>query len=276
MKLLRSLGIVVIVVVTGIVGFGSDIFEKSDLDTSITIVRTPTDGGIREDFPAKFRNRFEKWKAELLSTEFGREQWDKYTNNKQFILTIVIKDDLGKGAGTGSLLWDDLGHFVGATISLGGQLDTGFPNPIYYPVLNSLSSEKAAFLVNGNILAATKIAHEIGHLNQAADANMDVLQLQNKLIPVYNSILLGNGRRTNDQKLVELQHQMGGTPVEIWESREYWSEVNAMLFLKQRISNEEFYCSVFNRIKNNLESYARKYERRFDDRPEFSNSPCWK
>jgi hypothetical protein len=212
----------------------------------------------------------------LLSTAFGREQWDKYANNKQFILTIVIKDDNGKGAGTGNLLWDDQGRFVGATISLGGQLDTGYPNPIYYPVLNSLSSEKTSFLINGNILAATKIAHEIGHLNQAANANVNVLQLQNKLIPVYNSILLGNGRRASDQKLVELQRQMGGTPVEIWESREYWSEVNAMLFLEARISNENFYCSVFNRIRNNLESYARNYERRFDERPEFSNSPCWK
>jgi hypothetical protein len=246
---------------------------RNDADT---VVKTPTDGGIREDFPAKYKNRFERWKAELLSTEFGREQWEKYANNKQFVLTIVIKGDSGKGAGTGDLLWDDGGRFVGATITLGAQLDTGFPNPIYYPVLNSLSSEKASFLINGNILAATKIAHEIGHLNQAANANVNVLQLQNKLIPVYNSILLGSGRRTDDAKLDDLKRQMGGTPVEIWESREYWSEVNAMLFLKERISNEDFYCSVFNRIRNNLESYARDYERRFDERPEFSNSPCWK
>ena len=96
------------------------------------------------------------------------------------------------------------------------------------------------------------MAHEIGHVNQAAKANMKILLLQNKLMPEYNSIFLKNGRKTNDKKLLDLEQQMGGTPVEIWESREYWSEVNAMLFLKERISKEEFYCYVFNRIKSNL------------------------
>ena len=272
MKLNRVLHLFLFVCGISFAAYASESFEALTPDTPLTIIKTPTDGGIREDFPAKYKARFERWKAELNSTEFGREQWNKYANNKQFILTIVINGGNGKGAGTGNLLWDDHGNFVGATISLGADLDSGYPNPIYYPVLNSLST----YLINGNILAATKIAHEIGHLNQAADANIDLLLLQNKLIPVYNSILLKNGRRTNDKLLVDIEHQMGGTPVEIWESREYWSEVNAMLFLKERISKEEFYCMVFNRIKNNLENYARDYESRFGDRPEFSSSPCWK
>ena len=251
-------------------------FDPAHFDTSVTIIKTPTDGGIREDFPEKYRARFERWKAELRSTEFGREQWDKYTTNKQFILTISISGKNEKGAGTGKMLWDDQGNFVGATISLGGNLDEGYPNPIYYPVLNSLSSERARHAIPGNILAATKIAHELGHLNQASTAKVEFIQLQNKLIPIYNSILLNNGQRANDEKLVDLRQQMGGTPVEIWESREYWSEVNAMLFLKERISKEEFYCLVFNKIRNNLESYAPNYEQRFDAAPEFKSSPCWK
>ena len=112
--------------------------------------------------------------------------------------------------------------------------------------------------------------------HSAANANMKFLQLQNKLMPEYVSIFLKNGLNTNDRKLVELGRQMGGTPVEIWESREYWSEVNAMLFLDDRINKEDFYCHVFNKIRRNLETYARDYEPRFGQHPEFADSPCWK
>ena len=105
---------------------------------------------------------------------------------------------------------------------------------------------------------------------------MKFLQLQNSLMPVYNSIFLKNGLNTKDTKLVDLASQMGGTPVEIWESREYWSEVNAMLFLDARINKEAFYCHVFNKIKRNIENYARDYETFFDQHPEFAKSTCWK
>ena len=49
-----------------------------------------------------------------------------------------------------------------------------------------------------------------------------------------------------------------------------------MLFLKERISKEEFYCYVFNKIRRNLETYAREYEKRFGQSPEFAGSACWK
>ncbi len=242
----------------------------------VSIITTPTDGGIREAVSGKYKDRFAKWKAELRSTEFGRQQWDSYADNKNFILTFTVSGDRGKGAGTDKFLWDKEGNFVGATITLGSELDEGYPNPIYYPVLNSLSSDATSYSINKRILAATKMSHEIGHVNQAASANMEVLQMQNRLMPVYISIFLKNGLDTNDKKLVDLAQQMGGTPVEIWESREYWSEVNAMLYLKERISNEDFYCYVFNKIKRNLTAYARDYEQRFGERIEFSSSPCWK
>lgn len=253
-----------------------DFYSDHRNDLSVTIVPTPTDGGISEEIPARFRERYDKWKAELLSTDHGREQWEKYANKKDFILTITVAGDRKKGAGTDKFLWDGEGRFVGATITLGANIDEGYPNPIYYPVLNSLASESSTYSISGRILAATKISHEIGHVNQAATANMKAVQLQNRLMPEYVSIFLKNGLNTRDEKLVELATQMGGTPVEIWESREYWSEVNAMLYLGDRISKEDFYCHVFNKIRRNLETYATKYESRFGQHPEFSDSPCWK
>ncbi len=251
-------------------------FESTDGVKRISIVKRPTDGGIKEVIPNKYKDRFAKWKTELQSTEFGREQWDRYANNKNFILTIVVAGDRGKGAGTDDFLWDEDGNFVGATMTFGNDLDKGFPDPIYYPVLNSLSSDATTYTISGKILAATKISHELGHVNQAAKANMSVLQTQNKLMPQYISIFLNNGLNTKDEKLLDLATRMGGTPVEIWESREYWSEVNAMLFLNERIGNEEFYCFVFNKIKRNIETYAKDYEQRFEQLPEFSSSPCLK
>lgn len=52
--------------------------------------------------------------------------------------------------------------------------------------------------------------------------------------------------------------------MEIWESREYWSEVTAMEFLGERIKNEPFFCHVFSRIRNNVQMYAREYISRFE------------
>jgi len=255
---------------------GTETFEEHTDLTSISIVKTPTDGGIREDVPDKYRTRFERWKTELLSTEFGRQQWEAYANNKNFILTIKVVGSRRNDAGTDKFQWDDDGNFVGATITIGSEIDNGFPPPIYYPVLNSLSSDASAYSINGNILAATKLSHEIGHVNQTAAANVKFLQLQNKLVPTYISIFLKNGLNTHDKKLVELADQMGGTPTEIWESREYWSEVNAMQFLNDRLSKEEIYCRVFEKIKRNVREYAGGYEERFDKFPEFADTRCGK
>src|SRR5688572_20837295 len=67
---------------------------------TVQVVAPPTDGGIREDIPKKYRDRYERWKAELLLTEFGRLQWDAYAANKSFVLTIKVSDDKERGAGT--------------------------------------------------------------------------------------------------------------------------------------------------------------------------------
>jgi hypothetical protein len=251
-------------------------FEERGVDIAGSVIKTPTNGGIRIEMPDKYKDKFEAWKAELLSTDFGRQQWEQYANNKEFVLTIAVSNKKDRGAGTDKYLWDDSGKFVGATITLGDDIEKGYPDPIYYPVMNSLSAEDTTYSISGRILAATKLSHEIGHVNQTANANRVLLMLQNKLMPEYTSIFLNNGRDPKDKKLVDLAKQMGGTPIEIWESREYWSEINAMLFLKERISSEKFYCFVFNKIKHNIEEYAKSYEHRFDQYSEFSNSPCWK
>lgn len=276
MKIFRPFSPLLLVFICSTVALGGQFRCFSDDVSKPIIVKTPTDGGIREDIPDKFKERFAKWKEELLATEFGRQQWESYANNKGFILTLTMSGKRGQGAGTDQYLWDESGNFVGATITLGAKLDKGYPDPIYYPVMNSLSPNDKFSSVSGTLLAATKIVHEIGHVNQTAKTNRETLQLQNKLMPEYIAIFLKNGRNTRDQELVELAEKMGGTPVEIWENREYWSEVNAMSYLKERISKENYYCYVFNRIKNNIETYAKDYEERFGEVTELSDTSCKK
>ena len=276
MKIFRPFSPLLLVFICCAAVYGGQFRCFTDDSPKGIIVKTPTDGGIRENIPGKFKERFAKWKEELLATEFGRRQWEDYANNKGFILTVTMAGNRGQGAGTDQYLWDEAGNFVGATITLGAKLDKGYPDPIYYPVMNSLSPNEKFYSISGTLLAATKIVHEIGHVNQTAKANRETLQLQNKLMPEYISIFLKNGRNTRDKELVELAEKMGGTPVEIWENREYWSEVTAMTYLKERISKENYYCYVFTRIKSNIETYAKDYEDRFDKVSELSDASCKK
>lgn len=274
MKIFRPFSPLVLVFIFCAAVYGEPFRCYNGGDMKPIIVKTPTDGGIREDISDKYKARFAKWKEEMLSTAFGREQWEFYAGNKNFILTITMSDKRGQGAGTDKYLWDESGNFVGATITLGTKIDKGYPDPIYYPVMNSLSPNENIYTTSGNLLAATKIIHEVGHVNQTAKANRETLATQNKLMPQYISIFLKNGRNTRDQELVELADKMGGTPVEIWENREYWSEVTAMSYLKERISKENFYCHVFNKIQYNIEQYAKDYEERFSEVAELPVASC--
>src|ERR1044072_2465987 len=122
-------------------------------------------GGIKEEIPDKYRDRYEEWKREFLSTEVGRKQWAAYARNTRFTLTINVSRDNEHGAMTGRYKWNDSGELTSVTITLGSELDEGYPNPVYYPVMNSLGWEGAEYLVSGSMLAATKIAHEFGHVN---------------------------------------------------------------------------------------------------------------
>ncbi len=224
----------------------------------------PRSVGLVESVPTKYRERYQTWKNDLLSTEAGRSQWESYASNPHFTLTVVISDDDRHGAGTGGYKWDDSGQLVAATITLGSRIDEGYPNPIYYPVMYSLSPLSESYPVEGNVLAAAKIAHELGHVKQAASTSGDLYRLQNQLMPVYNKTLLTNGRDIRDKRLTELAGRMGGTPVQIWENREYWGEVNAMLYLRERFKNEEQHRALCTRVRRTVEMYAPDYVERFE------------
>jgi YD repeat-containing protein len=219
--------------------------------------------GIKEDIPAKYATRYQNWKTEFLSTEAGRTQWDSYQKNPHFTLIITVSRENAEGATTGKYRWNDAGQLVEATITLGTRLDAGYPNPIYFPVMNSLVPTESSDRIDGTTLAATKLAHEFGHVNRTSKVDATMYQLQSQLIPQYNKIFLTNGRNANDPRLLDLVQKIGGTPVEIWEDREYWGEANAMVYLRDRFTQEDMRCSLFNRIRHSVDLYAKNYEPRF-------------
>jgi len=247
--------------------------EYHGTDTETYVTPTSDEGGIKEVIPAKYTERYLAWKKDFLSTEAGREQWDIYAKNPEFTLTITVARDNAEGAATGKYRWDSSGKLVAATITLGSRLDNGYPNPIYFPVMNSLMSTESYVPISGNTLAATKIAHEFGHVIRTSQVDAHLYQLQSQLIPQYNKIFLANGRKAGDPKLVDLAEQMGGTPVMIWEDREYWGETNAMLYLRDRITGDDMRCSLFSRIRHSVDLYAKQYEQRFFDIAHASPAP---
>jgi hypothetical protein len=219
--------------------------------------------GIKEEVPSKYLTRYGEWKKEFLSTEAGRNQWASYQSNPNFTLTLAVSRDNAEGATTGDYKWNSSGQLVAATITLGVRLDDGYPNPIYFPVMNSLVPTESSNRIDGNTLAATKLAHEFGHVNRTVKVDPLLYQLQSQLIPQYNKIFLSNGRNAKDPQLIELAQRLGGTPVEIWEDREYWGEANAMLYLRDRFADDGLRCMIFNRIRHSVDLYAKSYERRF-------------
>jgi hypothetical protein len=222
-------------------------------------------GGLREVVDNKYKKRYEEWKAEFLSTDIGRAQWELYTRSPQLQLTITVIPKNSQGAGSGNYKWNESGQLIAATIALGDRIDEGYPNSVYYPVMNALEPYESAQLISRNVLAAAKIAHEFGHIMKMATTPEALYRLQLRLVPIYNKVFLSNGFDVNDPRLVELARQMGGNPVEIWEDREYWGEANAMLYLRDRVAKERFHCKLFNKIKRTVEEYAKNYEDRFTE-----------
>lgn len=227
-------------------------------------VARSSERGIKEVVPKQFLPRYQKWKNELLATDYGREMWKSYEANPDFLLTIKVSAGRKSGAGTDDFEWDAAAKLVAATITLGKDLDKGFPDPVYYPVMNSLASQREIHSMTGDLLASTKIVHEIGHVTFTAQVNGQNFQRQNRLIENYYSIFLKNGFNTRDPRLVSLENELGARPLDIWEDREYWSEVSALHYLVERIDRESFYCSVLNKIRSNVTEYANRYQSRFD------------
>ncbi|HVS21384.1 MAG TPA: hypothetical protein VHD88_06015 [Pyrinomonadaceae bacterium] len=221
--------------------------------------------GIREVIDEKYKKRYQEWKDEFLSTEIGRAQWDLYSHNPHLVLTITVAKGNTHGAGSGKYTWDDSGQLTAATITLGTRIDEGFPSSVYYPVMSALEMYESEKLLNPNVLAATKLAHEFGHVTKMNSTAEAAYRLQVRLVPAYNKIFLSNGHNVNDPRLVEMAQQMGGNPVDLWADREYWGEANAMLYLRDRVAKESFHCKLFNKIKRSVEEYAKNYEERFTE-----------
>jgi len=229
---------------------------------NVSLAEPAETGGIREVIPSKFQKRYEEWKAEFLSTDIGKAQWDMYAHHPHLVLTITINSN-SKGAGSGKYKWNDSGELVAATISLGSEIERGYPSSVYYPVMNALEPFESQRLIDGSMLAATKLAHEFGHVMKISSVPRSLYDLQIQLVPVYNKIFLSNGYNVNDPRLVDIAQKIGGNPVQIWEDREYWGEANAMLFLRDRVAKEKFHCRLFGKIKQAVEEYAKDYEERF-------------
>ena len=233
---------------------------------SVNTVNTSADSGsgIKENIPAEFLDRYVKWKTELLSTDFGRSQWELYSNNDHFLLKITVDSDRKFGASTGDFKWNDKGELIGATITLGKNLDKGFPDPVYYPVMNSLSLLPDSVEAKGSLLASTKFAHELGHVDLTSRIDGKTIQQQDKLMNAYYKIFLSNGYNTNDPRLTALVATLGRQPIQIWEDREYWGEANAMRFLASRSNRQLPLCNLLGNIMRNVDTYAKSYEDRFD------------
>jgi hypothetical protein len=263
--------VMLIALVLGSFGRSASSCEKGIRDVSslgsskavVLDIHASATGGIREEIPDHYKKRYQQWKAEFLSTEIGRAQWELYQRHPRLVLTITVARDNEHGAGSGKYKWNASGELVAATMTLGSRLDEGYPTSVYYPVMNALEPYEKAKLISGDVLAATKIAHEFGHVMRISTIPEQLYHLQSRLVPIYNKIFLSNGHKVDDPRLVELARQMGGNPVQIWEDREYWGEANAMLYLRDRVAKETFHCRLFNRIKRSVEEDAKPYEERF-------------
>jgi hypothetical protein len=112
--------------------------------------------------------------------------------------------------------------------------------------------------VKGTILAATKLAHEFGHLNRAMSMDGTLYELQNHLMIEYNTIFYANGRDTHDPRLLDLAAEMDGTPVTIAQDRELWAETGAILYLQERL-RKVHRLKMPTSIRQAIESYYSTY-----------------
>ena len=213
-------------------------YRNSVNGEAAAFIKQKTPVTLVEIVPKQYSERYGKWKKELLSVEYGRRLWAKYAENPGFRLIVIVSKKEHQGAKVDDYVWEK-GKLVGVTITLGYQLDNGFPSTVKYPVLGSLSSVKKESNPEDNeVLAAAKFAHELGHVEHAALEGVN-FQLQNQLAQIYIERFLSNGRNMTDPKLEELAERMGGLPVEIKNERENRAEVFALSYLLDRLETKQ-------------------------------------
>ena len=246
---------------------------------------TLSGGNVKEFVPARYLKKYLRWKTEYLSTEAGRThakladldaarlpdsdvdvrvEYSALNYKDALAITgrgAVVRQwplvpDMGHGGIVGGYRWDASGKLVAASVVLGGDLEGGYLPPYYYPVTSALTSVGERYRFGGEILAAAKIAHEVGHVNQAAESDAAEFQLQNNLIDLYAKIFKETGYDRTDPRLAEITRRMGGTPSEIKREREYGAEANALLFLEERMRGEQGDRALFRRIRKSIHEYA--------------------
>jgi hypothetical protein len=216
----------------------SNSLQEDPSDKFLSIVTRYPGTNFVEFVPHQYLERYNRWKQMFLSTPIGRRLWLRFAVNPSFHLTIVVAKSVGHGARIDSYEWNEE-RLAGATIYLGSELGNGYPSQPCYPVLVSLSrttKSQTANCIDGDVLAAAKIAHEFGHLSLTASADSMTHQLQNRLAHLYYMQFVSNGYNSADPVLVELARRSGGKPEELRERREYWAESYALRYLQEKLS----------------------------------------
>ncbi len=130
------------------------------------LILVDSTGQIIDDSNGEDNKKYQEWKNAFLATKKGRDLWDKYHNDPNFMLIINIDPNRKNGAKTHSLKFKD-GMLSGAIITLGNDIGdraaAAKRNPDQYPLQQAMG-EKG---VDSNILAAGVIAHEFGHVEDA-------------------------------------------------------------------------------------------------------------
>jgi hypothetical protein len=73
---------------------------------------------LKEIIPAKYHQKYLKWKSDFLSTTAGRDEWARYATNPNFNLTITVSPEQAEGARVEDYRWDEAGKLIAATIIL--------------------------------------------------------------------------------------------------------------------------------------------------------------
>ncbi|MBK7510694.1 MAG: RHS repeat-associated core domain-containing protein [Chloracidobacterium sp.] len=188
---------------------------------------------------------YEKWKAAYLATEAGRKTWERYQNDKNFTLNIVVadrgSDSKNRSAMVGDFKFDSDGNFIGSTMTLGRNLGKDLPgNTESYPVLSALDTQDSAKI------GASKIAHEFGHLDDLKSLGTTFYEQQKILDAIKDRVTeLGSQKRYGelgtDPTLKNLndsfQKKFGVTTTQEGINRENRGEKQAIPTIRQIFGN---------------------------------------
>lgn len=188
---------------------------------------------------------YEKWKAAFLATEEGRKTWERYENDKNFKLKIVVadrgSDSQNRSAKVGDYVFDENGNFTGATMTLGRNLGKGVPGDNEsYPVSSTLDESDTAKV------GASKIAHEFGHLDDFRSLGTTFYEQQKILDDIKSRVEeLGRQKRyrelDTDPTLKNLnesfQKKFGTTPIQEGINRDNRAEKQAIPTIRQIFGN---------------------------------------